>query len=350
MNSEGAAKISGANINDKRYLATLNTLILIVVLIVLASLCIGRYGIPVIDAIKILLSKIFPIHGTWDQTMENVIFNLRLPRVISAILVGGALSLSGASYQGMFKNPLVSPDLLGVSAGACVGAALAILGDADIFGIQICAFLGGIIAVSITTAVPKLLKNNSTIILVLAGVIVAGLMSSLLGMLKYVADTEIKLAEITYWQMGSLAKISKTHILSVGPLMIVAAIILVAMRWKMNVLSLGENEARTLGLDISKMRLIVIVCSTILTSCAVCISGTIGWVGLVVPHLGRMLVGPDNTKLMPVTLLIGAGFMLVIDTLARTLTKAEIPISILTGLIGAPFYFWMLVKQRMKLQ
>ncbi len=270
--------------------------------------------------------------------MENVVFNLRLPRITAAIIVGGVLSLSGAAYQSIFKNPLVSPDLLGVSSGASVGAALAILLNANMMYIQIGAFLGGI------------LRNKAAIMLVLAGIIVGGLMSSLLGILKYAADTDTKLAEITYWQMGSLAKVSKANIIQILPAVGISAITLIAMRWKMNILSLGENEARMLGINISKTRVLVIIFSTILTASSVCVSGTIGWVGLVVPHLGRMLVGPDNTKLIPVSVLLGSVFMLLIDTLARTLTKAEIPLSILTGLIGAPFYFWMLVKQRMSLQ
>ncbi|HBG22743.1 MAG TPA: iron ABC transporter permease [Peptococcaceae bacterium] len=304
----------------------------------------------IIDVIKILFSKVLPLEKTWDSTMENVVFRLRLPRILAAFMVGSALAISGATYQGMFKNPLVSPDLLGVSSGACVGAALAILAHLGTIGIQIGAFLGGVLAVTITITMPKLIKNNSSIMLVLAGVIVGGFMSSIMGLLKYVADPETELAEIVYWTLGSLAKVDKGSIAAVAPAIIIAGAVLMAMRWKLNILSLGENEARTLGTNVNLTRGIAIVCSTVLTAFSVCLSGTIGWVGLVVPHLGRMLVGPDNTKMLPVTLLLGGAFMVFVDTLARTLTGAELPLSILTGLIGAPFYFWLLVKQRMNIQ
>ncbi len=332
------------------YMLTFLILILVAVVVSLVSICVGRYDMSIGDVVRILLSKVLPLEKTWDSTMENVVFKLRLPRIIAAFMVGSALSISGATYQGMFKNPLVSPDLLGVSSGACVGAALAILAHLGTIGIQIGAFLGGVLAVSITITIPKLMKNKSSIMLVLAGVIVGGFMSSIMGLLKYVADPETELAEITYWQLGSLAKVAKGSIISVAPAIIIAGAILIAMRWRLNILSLGENEARSLGTNVSLTRGIAIVCSTILTACSVCISGTIGWVGLVVPHLGRMLVGPDNTKMLPVTLLLGGAFLVLVDTLARTLTGAELPLSILTGLIGAPFYFWLLVKQRVNIQ
>lgn len=332
------------------YEFTFLILILVAVVVSLVSICAGRYDMSIIDVIKILFSKVLPLEKTWDSTMENVVFRLRLPRILAAFMVGSALAISGATYQGMFKNPLVSPDLLGVSSGACVGAALAILAHLGTIGIQIGAFLGGVLAVTITITMPKLIKNNSSIMLVLAGVIVGGFMSSIMGLLKYVADPETELAEIVYWTLGSLAKVDKGSIAAVAPAIIIAGAVLMAMRWKLNILSLGENEARTLGTNVNLTRGIAIVCSTVLTACSVCLSGTIGWVGLVVPHLGRMLVGPDNTKMLPVTLLLGGAFMVFVDTLARTLTGAELPLSILTGLIGAPFYFWLLVKQRMNIQ
>ncbi len=350
MDSQHIVGIGDESFSKKSYPATFFLLFGLFIAMILIAISAGRYGISISNVIKILLSKIFSIQKTWDNTMENVMFNLRLPRITAAVIIGGVLSLSGAAYQSIFKNPLVSPDLLGVSSGASVGAALAILLNANMAGIQIGAFLGGILAVFITTFIPKLLRNKAAIMLVLAGIIVGGLMSSLLGILKYAADTDTKLAEITYWQMGSLAKVSKINLIQILPAISISAIILIAMKWKMNILSLGENEARMLGINIGRTRILVIICSTILTASSVCVSGTIGWVGLVVPHLGRMLVGPDNTKLIPVSVLLGSTFMLFIDTLARTLTKAEIPLSILTGLIGAPFYFWMLIKQRMSLQ
>lgn len=344
MNTAGLKK----KINQKYY-AVFAGLILVLVLAGILALCVGRYWIPFPDVVKVLLSRVFPVSGSWDANTESVVMTLRLPRVAAAVLVGGSLALSGAVYQGVFQNPLVAPDLLGVSSGACIGAALAILFSVGTFGVQVGAFIGGIIAVMITTAIPRVIKNNSNMMLVLAGIIVTGLMNSIMGIIKYIADPETQLAEITYWQMGSIAKVLPNSLLMICPAVIISNVVLMAMRWRINVLSLGETEAKSLGITIKTTRMIVIVCATLLTACSVCICGTIGWVGLVVPHLGRLLVGPDNMKLLPVSFVVGGIFLLVVDTIARTLTSAELPLSILTGLIGAPFYFYLLKKQRMNL-
>lgn len=317
---------------------------------ILAAFCLGRYGVSVSDVGKILLSQIIPMHKTWDTTTEGVILTLRLPRIVAAVLIGGAFVLSGAAYQGVFKNPLVSPDLLGVSSGASVGAALMILAHYGKFEIQIGAFIGGMVAVSLATCIPRLLKNNAITILVLSGIIVSGLMSSVMGIIKYLADPEDELASIVYWQMGSLAKAHGSDVLAIMPVILAMIVVMMGIRWRLNVLSLGEDEARSLGINITLMRGIVIFCATVLTASSVCISGTIGWIGLVIPHLGRLLVGPDNVKLLPVSLLLGSTFMLFIDTIARVSTNAELPLSVLTGIIGAPFYFWLLARQRMNIQ
>ncbi|GMX65389.1 iron ABC transporter permease [Paenibacillus elgii] len=257
--------------------------------------------------------------------------------------------MAGAAYQGIFRNPLVSPDILGVSSGAGLGAALAILFQLGTFGLQISSLAGGILAVMITSAIPKFMKNRSTIILVLGGIIVNGMMVSLLGLTKYMMDTENKLAELTYWLLGSLAKISKGDIWIISIPMVISMLLLLAIRWRVNILALGESEAKNLGVHTEFYRGLVIVLSTVLTACAVCVSGTIGWIGLIVPHLGRMLIGPDNKRLFPLSIILGGGFLLVIDTLSRIVSPAELPISILTGLVGAPFYFWILYKQRMNM-
>lgn len=333
----------------EKYKITLWAMILIVVGLIIVAVGLGRYYISPVDVVKILLSKVIHIETTWEAQAESVIFTLRLPRILAAVLVGGALALSGAAYQGVFKNPLVAPDMLGVSAGACVGASAAILLSFGQAEVQIMAFAGGILAVLAAAMIPKFMRNNSMMTLVLAGIIVSGLMNSFLGLLKYLADPDTQLASITHWQMGSLTTIVWNDIICVGPVIIVAAAILIAVRWRINIISLGEDEAKSLGTNIKKARGIVIICATALTASAVCISGTIGWIGLVIPHFGRMLVGPDNRKLIPVSAVLGAGFLLIIDTAARNITGAELPLSILTGLIGAPFYFYLLVRQRMKL-
>ena len=337
------------NVSQKSHRTVLFWLLVILVGLTVLAIGLGRYFISPADVVKILFSKIAPVAQTWEAQAEGVIFTLRLPRILSALLVGMALSLSGAAYQGVFKNPLVAPDMLGVSAGACVGASAAILLHLGQLGVQAVAFLGGILAVLLATAIPRFIKNQSMMTLVLAGVIVSGVMNSVLGLLKYLADPDTELAEITHWQLGSLSSSIWRDILYVGPPILIAAVILLVIRWRINILSLGENEAKSLGTDVRRSRSVIIICATVLTASAVCISGTIGWVGLVIPHFGRMLVGPDNRKLIPVSAALGAIFLLLIDTAARNITSAELPLSILTGLVGAPFYFYLLIKQRMKL-
>ena len=325
-------------------------LLCLLVFLILLSICVGKYSLSIADSAYIVFAKIFNLEQTWTSVAEGVVIYLRLPRVLAAGLVGGALSMSGASFQGIFKNPLVSPDLLGVSSGACIGAAIAILLGAGAMTMQMSAFIAGIITVLITLMIPRLIKSDSNIILVLSGIIVGGMMGSILGFIKYVADPLTQLAAITYWQMGSFAYISYQSLVSVLPPMIIGFVCLFAMSWWIDVLSLGDEEAKLLGANIRLLRTIVILAATLLTASAICISGTVGWIGLVIPHFARMFVGPNNQRLLPVSALIGAIFLIVIDTITRTLTTAELPISILTGLIGAPFYVFLLYRQRMRLQ
>lgn len=333
--------------NDYRKVFIITSMILIASMIV--SLSVGRYAIPFSEVIKILLSSIFRLEDSHELIEQGVVLKLRLPRVLGAILIGSSLALSGACYQGVFKNQLVSPDLLGVSSGATVGAAIAILLGGDRLQIQIGAFIGGIAAVVLATMIPKLLKNNSTMLLVLSGIIVGGMMSSIIGIIKFLADPEKELAEIVYWQMGSLGKVHMPDVLGVLPIIAIASVVLLSLTWRINILTLGDQEAQLLGVNVKMIRSIVIICATILTASSVSISGTIGWLGLVIPHLARILVGPDNVKAFPISILLGSIFLLIIDTLARVLTSAELPLSILTGLIGAPFYFWILARQRVRL-
>jgi iron complex transport system permease protein len=238
---------------------------------------------------------------------------------------------------------------LGVSSGATIGAAIAILMALPSAMIQTFAFCGGLIAVGLTMMIPNLLRSQSNIMLVLSGIIVGGLMSSIMGFIKYIADPETQLATITYWQMGSFSYISLQEFVSVIPFMVISTIVILAISWWIDILSLGEREAKTLGANVTRIRAIVVACATLLTASSVCIAGTIGWIGLVVPHLGRMIVGPDNIKLMPVAAVIGAIFLLLVDTLTRVIGPAEMPISILTGIVGAPFFAWLLFRQRTKL-
>lgn len=271
---------------------------------------------------------------------------LRVPRILASVLCGMMLSMSGVTYQGIFKNPLISPDFLGVSSGACVGAAIAILMGFSGLVLSGFAFAGGILAVSLTVLIPAIMKSDSNIMLVLSGVIVGGAMSSMLGFLKYVADPETQLAAITYWTMGSFSYITLKDISSVILTMVIPTIILIAISWWLDVLSMGESEAKTLGANIVLIRNLAIACATLMTASSVCISGTIGWIGLVIPHFARMIVGPNNTRLIPAAGLMGGIFLLLVDTITRTISLAEMPVSILTGLIGAPFYAILLYRQR----
>lgn len=316
----------------------------------LTALCVGRYGHSPVETVKILLAQILPIPQTWSDGAAIVVLKNRLPRVVAAILVGAALSISGTVYQGIFKNPLVSPDLLGVSSGASVGAASAILLGLGAGAIQLGALSGGLLAVFLTVTLPRFIKNQSTLILVLSGIIVQGFMNALMGLLKYVADPESELAEITYWQMGRICNTKMSDVLAVLPAMLMATAVLLLLRWQVNVLSMGDSEAEALGVNVKLIQGVAVFCSTVVTACSVCISGVVSWVGLIVPHMCRMVVGPDNRKAMPMSILMGASFMLVVDTLARTVSSSEIPLSIITGFLGAPLYAWLLYRQKVKVK
>jgi iron complex transport system permease protein len=315
-----------------------------------AALAIGRYSVDWRDVIAVVASKFIRIEPTWDATVENVVLLLRLPRVIAAFLIGGGLALSGAAYQSIFKNQLAAPELLGVFQGSCVGAAAAILLGAGNLVIQTMALTGGILAVVLTKAITGFFKNDSTAILVLSGVIVSGLMRSILGMLKYLMDTETQLPSITYWELGSLSGMTMQKALSIAPTMVITMAVLLAMRWQFNLLSLGDDEARSLGVNIAVVRGTTITCATLLTSCAVCLGGTIAWVGLIIPHLGRLFAGPDNVKLSPIVVFMGAIFLVATDTMARSLSGLEIPLSILTGLVGAPIFIALIARRRVRLK
>lgn len=334
--------------NKFAYIALLISLLLLLFITIIISICAGQYSIRPINVMSILLSNIFPITVSWTETMYRIVMLHRFPRIIAAIAVGGALSLAGASYQGVFRNPLVSPDLLGVSVGACVGAAISIILGIGYTGNVILSFLGGILAVSITVLIPNLIKQKSTIALVLSGVIVGGFFSSILGLLQYTADPDTQLAEIIYWQLGSLTRVRMEFLYIILPIILITGFAIYLLRWRINVISLGEKESKTLGINLYKERGLIIVCATLLTAASICISGTIGWIGLIIPHLARMIVGQDNKKVIPVSILIGSIFLIIVDTISRNLTGAEIPLGIITGFVGTPFFVFVLIKQKKK--
>ncbi len=333
---------------NHRWLSPLVLVAILSVCIVLAA-CVGKYPVSPGESLEILLSALLGRAGSSDQMTRNVVLGLRVPRILASVIVGGALSMSGGAYQGIFKNPLVSPDFLGVSSGACIGAAVAILLSLSSEGISVFAFVFGVAAVLITAAIPAVMGNRSNVMLVLSGIIVGTALSSTLGFIKYIADPNTQLASITYWTMGSFSYITLADLFAVLPVILLPAVVLILMAWWIDVLSMGEDEARALGARVGLLRGITIICATLLTAGSVCIAGTISWVGLIVPHFGRMLVGSSNRKLLPMCALLGGLFMLLVDTLTRILGTAEMPVSILTGVLGAPIFCWLLFRQRREL-
>lgn len=317
-------------------------------LAILISLAIGRYSISLPEFFYVISSKVFGLNTGEPNTIETVLFNVRIPRIFSALMVGAALSVAGATYQGLFKNPMVSPDILGASAGAGFGAALGILLSFSAFGVQISAFLFGLAAVTVTYLISVVIGrgNNATLVLVLTGMVVAALFSSFISITKYVADPYEKLPTITFYLMGGLASVTMKDIKILLIPLIVGIIPLVLLRWKLNVLSFGDEESKALGIDTSKLRIIIILCSTLITAGAVSISGMIGWIGLIIPHMARMIVGPNFKVLLPASLFIGSTFLLLVDDIARCAFSTEIPLGILTSLIGAPFFIYLLIKGR----
>jgi len=325
-------------------------LCIITAVMCIAALGLGRYAVNPKQVVEVVFSAITRRPTSIDKTVQDVVLLLRLPRVIAAVLVGAALAVSGSTYQGIFKNPLAAPELLGVFQGSCVGAAIAILLNLGSFPMQFFALAGGIGAVGASLLIARFFKSDSTAILVLAGVIISGLMRSILGLLKYVMDPYTQLPEIVYWELGSLSAVTMKQLAMIAPLMLVSLGVLLALRWQFNILSLGDNEAQSLGINLRTVRGVTVVCSTLLTSSAVCLSGTIAWIGLIIPHLGRMVVGPDNVKLTPVAMFMGAMFLILVDTIARSASGFEIPLSILTGCVGAPLCIILIKNQRMKVR
>jgi iron complex transport system permease protein len=316
-------------------------LIALPIFLFFVSFMLGRYPVAPIDVVKTILSPIFPQLAVSPE-INSIVFTIRLPRIIAALLVGAALSIAGASFQGIFKNPLVSPDLLGVSMGAGFGAAIAILANAGNALIQLSAFIFGIISVSITYGISKAYKAGGILLLVLSGTAVSAFFNALISGAKFMADPYDKLPQITYWLMGSLSAVNFDKLAMIIIPMLIGMIVILVLRWHLNVLAMGDEEAQSLGLDAGKLRLIIIVACTLVTSAAVSISGIIGWVGLVVPHMTRIIVGPDHKILLPASISIGASFLLLIDNISRTFISIEIPIGILTAIVGVPLFLYLL--------
>lgn len=311
----------------------------------LISFTIGRYGVSVQNVVRILLSRIFPIEQTWTDRMETAVINIRLPRILLACFVGCSLSAAGAAYQGVFQNPMASPDILGASSGAAFGAALAILYGASARMITVSAFISSLVAVTAVFLIAGKAPGSRVMNLILAGIMLGSLFTAGTSYIKLVADPSNQLPQITYWLMGSLSGVKKQDVLFAAIPMAVGLVPLIALRWRLNILSLGDDEARALGVNADVLRLIVILSSTLVTAASVSISGMIGWVGLVMPHLCRKLVGADYRFLMSASCIAGAAFLLIVDDVSRNLLAVEIPIGILTALIGAPFFIYLIFRK-----
>lgn len=330
----------------KRNLLIHGSLFAVPIILFLISFISGRYPISFVTVIHILLSPFSAENHFWTPMAENVVFQVRLPRILAAMLVGAGLSAAGAAFQGVFRNPLVSPYILGVAAGAGFGASLAILLSDSTVLVQLSALLFGLFAVFCSYSLSKVYKSAPTLVLILGGIVVGAFFSSLISLIKFVADPYEKLPAIVFWLMGSLANINPTVLASTGTVIVLALIILVFLGWRINILAMGETEARAFGIDTKLERGIVIFLCTLITAAATCLVGIIGWVGLVIPHIGRLLVGPDNRKLIPACISLGACYLLGVDTLSRTLTETEIPLGILTSSLGAPFFAYLIMKKK----
>lgn len=318
----------------------LNTILIVVsLLLMLISIGVGYYQMGIGDVFRL-------IFGTNPDPNGWIVFGLRLPRIIAAFLIGAALSISGGAYQGVLKNPLVSPDILGVASGAGMGAAIAIMLGLNSLYVQVFAFAAGILAVFVSYTVAKNVRFDRRVSLILSGTLVGSLAFAVTTMLKYVADTSDQLPEITYWLMGSLSKVDMTSIYFALPFMAAGFVLLFMMRWRMNVLTLSDIEAYSLGINTQRSMKAIIVGATLLCSAAVCLGGLIVWVGLMIPHVTRAITGPQHTKLLPTSALLGGIFLVAMDDIVRSVSIMEIPIGLAISFIGAPFFFMLIRKRR----
>lgn len=322
-------------------------IILTAVLLVLflLSFWLGRYDVPLDEVVRILLSRLVPIAQTWTDQMEAAVLHMRLPRILLACMVGGSLATAGTAYQSVFRNPMAAPDVLGASSGACFGAALAILLGFSRSGVTASAFLFSLLTVVLVLFVARRTHGSQVMTILLSGVMIGSLFSACTSYVKLVADPANQLPEITYWLMGSLSGTRLKDVSFAVIPMLIGLVPLYLLRWRINLLTFGEEEARAMGVNTRRLRLVVILCATVLTAASVAVSGMIGWVGLVIPHLSRKLVGNDCRHLLPASTVFGAIFLLLVDNVSRNLLAVEIPIGILTAFVGAPFFLYLMTRK-----
>jgi iron complex transport system permease protein len=319
----------------------------VLILGLMLAFTVGRYPVSLADLVQVLFAKASGGQAHVPAAVENVILQVRGPRVLAAVMVGAALAVAGTAFQGLFRNPLVSPDILGASSGAALGAVVGIYFSLGVVAIQGLAFAGGLFAVAAVYVIGSMVRARDPIlVLVLTGVVVGALLGAGVGLVKYLADPYNQLPAMTFWLLGSLSAVNVTDLLPLfGPVALGAAV-LIALRWRMNAMSLPEEEARALGVATGPLRIAIVAAATLTTSASVATAGIVGWVGLVVPHLARSLVGPDFARLLPAAAILGGGYLLLIDTLARTAAEVEIPLGILTAVIGTPFFIWLLAHMQ----
>ena len=325
-----------SKLEDKKY-NKVAVVFLIILPIIVSLLCLsfGRLSIPIHDIIKYFRGE--EIQAEFRLTIANI----RIPRIMSTIVVGASLPLAGLIFQSYFSNPLATPDTLGVASGSCFGAALGILLGFNVFGIELSAFIFGIFTV-VLTGITGMKRNESKQTIILAGIIVGSLFQSLISLVKFVADTDTVLPSITFFLMGSFQSVGKETLYVSIPIVVICIVIIFLLRWRINLLTVDDDIVKTMGVNINLLRMIVIAAATIITAVSIAMAGQVGWVGLIIPHFCRMLVGENHTKLVPFTISIGITFMVIIDTISRSMFAAEIPISVLTSMIGAPFFIYML--------
>ena len=312
------------------------------VLTALVCIGIGRYSVSVPDTVRALFA---PLSGQeMDPLTMSGSWGSRRPRIVLALLVGGGLSVAGASFQALFSNPLATPDTLGVATGASFGAAVALLFHADLLAVQVCAMACGFSALLVTTSISRQGGNNSIVMVVLAGIVVSAVFQAFLSLVQYLANPEDTLPTITYWLLGSMAKANFKGLLRGAPFIVAGVMLLFSLRWRLNVLSLQEDEAKSLGINVKNTRLAVMAASTMVTAAGISLCGQVGWIGLLVPHMSRMIYGGDNRRVIPASICLGGALLVLIDTIARGATAAEIPVSVLTAIIGAPFFILLLRK------
>jgi iron complex transport system permease protein len=317
----------------------------VLIVALLLAFAVGQYPVSLGDMLSVLAAKLTGQTSDVPAAVENVIWQVRGPRVVAAVLVGAALAVAGTAFQGLFRNPLVSPDILGASSGAALGAVLGIYFSLGVLAIQAFAFIGGLAAVAAVYAIGSAVRARDPIlVLVLTGVVIGALLGAGVGLVKYLADPYNQLPAMTFWLLGSLSATGVADLVPLFGPVTVGTLVLLALRWRMNVMSLPEEEARALGVPTGPLRIAIVAAATLVTSASVATAGVIGWIGLIVPHIARTLVGPDFARLIPAAALLGGGFLLGVDTLARSVAAIEIPLGILTAVVGTPFFIWLLTS------